>query len=466
MRAPVYHIVSLGCPKNTVDSQRILGAFALDGWTYAEDPARADLCLVNTCGFLHDSRVEAADTLAALRRAAPRAKLVALGCLPERVGSDLSLAPFLADADACAGFADYHRLPARCRELLASAAKGGGGGAATFQSPAGYRDAVLPSSYMRWLSGPALRYTPGPAAWLKLGEGCSNHCAYCAIPLIRGDRVSRPVAAIAKNARQLLADGARELNLVAQDTTAYGMDFDGKPHLLDLLHALLDIDDPFFIRLLYAHPRHISAPVLRLLADEPRLCPYLDLPIQHSETRTLRAMNRGYGAARVRDLVHSIRDLCPDIALRTTLIVGHPGESPDEFDRLLAFVLEGHFDHLGVFAWSPEPGTPAEKKAATAAAPAEALRRQKLVMDAQKAVSAARWKARRRTQTVVFPDTPNPDGTWSCHSLHQAPDGLDGTCTLHIPDALSDAFDPALPALATIVRTSAYSIHATLSPAD
>lgn len=458
-----FNLVSLGCPKNTVDSERLMGAFATAGWTYAETPGDAALCLVNTCGFLRSSCEEAAKTFASLRKASPGAKIVALGCLAERVGGEPGLADYLTGADASFGFADYARLPELCGALLEGAGKRA---ETVVEAPrrAGYRGAILPKSYMRWLSGPAWRYEGGTTAWLKLGEGCSNHCAYCAIPLIRGERVSRPLEEIVANAQALLADGARELNLVAQDTTAYGMDRDGRSHLAELLRALLKLPDAFFLRVLYAHPRHLGRDVLELMASDPRICPYLDLPIQHSESRVLKVMRRGYDGRRVRELLDDIHEILPGAALRTTLIVGHPGETEAEFERLLAFVEEGHFAHLGAFAWSPEPGTAALRSRAPVAPPEEAQRRRKAVMAAQKKVSAAHWRTHRGEETAIFPDTPRGDGTWSCHSLYQAPDGLDGTCVLEVPPELAYRFDSSSPVVATITMTAAYSIRATLSP--
>lgn len=391
-----FHVVSLGCPKNTVDSQRILGALAESGWAYAEDPRAADVCLVNTCGFLRASCEEAARTLSGLRRKAPQAKIVALGCLAERAGDGAEMAEFLKAADAVVGFADYARLPEICQGL-AEGETGRKGGAkrceitvkfeenAKISVASGYRGRTLPKSYMEWLGGASWRYGGQSTGWLKLGEGCSNHCAYCAIPLIRGDRVSRPVKEIVRNARELLDDGARELNLVAQDTTAYGMDFAGESRFVELLRAILRIRESFFVRVLYAHPRHLTEEMLRVMADDERVCPYLDLPIQHSETKVLRTMRRGYDGRRVRELVGRIREILPDVALRTTVIVGHPGETEEEFGRLLEFVREGHFDHLGAFAWSPEPGTDSVRSRAPVATPEEARRRQQAVMAAQKA---------------------------------------------------------------------------------
>lgn len=469
-----FHVVSLGCPKNTVDSQRILGALAESGWAYAEDARAAEVCLVNTCGFLRASCEEAARTLAKLRREAPQAKIVALGCLAERAGDGAEMAGFLKAADAVVGFADYARLPEICLALAdGEAGKDGAESCeitvkteekSTISAATGYRGRTLPKSYMEWLGGASWRYGGQSTGWLKLGEGCSNHCAYCAIPLIRGDRVSRPLKEIVRNARELLDDGARELNLVAQDTTAYGMDFAGESRFVELLRAILKIRDSFFVRVLYAHPRHLTEEMLRVMADDERVCPYLDLPIQHSETKVLRTMRRGYDGLRVRELVGQIREILPEVALRTTVIVGHPGETEEEFGRLLEFVREGHFDHLGAFAWSPEPGTDSVRSRAAVATPEEARRRQQAVMAAQKSVSAARWRARRGTETVVFPDEERSDGTWACHSLYQAPDGLDGTCTLKIPADLAYRFDPGLPAVAKIVSTGAYSVRAELSP--
>ena len=425
---PTFNLVNLGCPKNLVDSERLMGAMAVEGFVYQEDPSAADICLVNTCGFLDSSRQEAKevlDELKALRGKRGTPKVVALGCLVERAGGNPQLAEFLAGVDAAVGFADYWRLPALCRDLCE-------GKAPRVDVATGYGGKALPDTYIRWLNGPAWRFSSPVSAWLKLGEGCGNHCSYCAIPLIRGERVSRPASDILLNARQLIDSGAREICLCAQDTTAYGMDFDGETHLTGLLRELLALGGDVRWRVIYAHPLHLTKELLALMGDEERVCPYIDLPLQHVDSAVLGAMGRGYQFSHVKKRLSWIRDLVPGAAIRTTFIVGHPGEGEAEFGRLLDFVKEGHFDHVGVFAWSPEPGTRSTSLARElpTASPAEAEERARRLMRAQARVSRRKWEARVGEVTSVFLESPMPRRrqTWRGHTLWQAPDGLDGEC--------------------------------------
>lgn len=427
---PTFNFVNLGCPKNLVDSERLMGAMAVEGFVYQENPSAADICLVNTCGFLDGSRREAKevlDELKALRGkgGGGRPKVVALGCLVERAGGNPQLAEFLAGVDAAVGFADYWRLPSLCRDLC--------GGRATRPDVAtGYGGKALPDSYIRWLNGPAWRFSSPASAWLKLGEGCGNHCAYCAIPLIRGERVSRPASDILHNARQLIDSGAREICLCAQDTTAYGMDFDGEPHLTELLRELLDLGGGVHWRVIYAHPLHLTKDLLELMGREKRVCPYIDLPLQHVDSAVLGAMGRGYQFSLVKKRLAWIRDFIPGAAVRTTFITGHPGEGEAEFARLLDFVKEGHFDHVGVFAWSPEPGTRSTTLARElpTASPEVAEERARRLMRAQARVSRRKWESRVGQVATVFLEEPMPRrrNSWRGHTEWQAPDGLDGEC--------------------------------------
>ena len=427
-----FNLVNLGCPKNLVDSERIMGALAVDGFVYQEDPGEADVCIVNTCGFLGEARDEAREVLRelkTLRGKGDRPRIVALGCLVERVGGNPGLSEFLAPADAAVGFADYHRLPEICRSLCA----GGGAARAGVTGARGYGGRTLPESYVRWLNGPAWRFSSPVTAWLKLGEGCSNHCAYCSIPLIRGDRVSRPESDVLHDARQLIDSGVREICLCAQDTTAYGMDREGdKGRFTDLLGRLLELEGDVYWRVLYAHPLHLTKELLRLMASNPRVCPYIDLPLQHLDSGVLGAMQRGYSFEYARRRLTWIRDIMPEAAIRTTFIVGHPGEGEEEFERLRVFVKEGRFDHVGVFAWSPEPGTRSARLQLETARPAEAERRKKSLMRAQAEVAHQKWKKRLGLVTPVFLEAPVPKchggSTWTAHTLWQAPDGIDGDC--------------------------------------
>ena len=422
-RAPRFSLVNLGCPKNTVDSEGILGSLALAGFRFVAEPAAADLCIVNTCGFLDASRREAAGVLAELaaqRGNKGRPLLVATGCLVERAGGAAELSDFLAAADARVGFADYARLPEICAGLLA----GCGGG----RPAAGYAGRELPATYLEWLDRPRMRIGSAASAYLKLGEGCSNNCAYCSIPLIRGQRASRPLAAILREARELAASGVKELNLIAQDTTAYGVDFAGRPQLAGLLRRLLaELPGGQWFRILYAHPRHLTAEILETMASDPRVCRYLDLPLQHVNEHMLRAMGRGYGRRRVDEVLAQIDRFLPGTALRTTFIVGHPGEGAAEFRDLLAFVRAGRFDHLGVFCWSPEPGT-ASADLPGRVAPAVAEERRAQLMELQAGISAARLRARRGARTSMLLERRGKNG-WHGRTPAQAPE-VDGETVL------------------------------------
>lgn len=425
MSDPEYRfcLVNLGCPKNTVDSEGILGRLAVAGFQFVPDPALADVCIVNTCGFLNSARQESADILKELaesqnRRGRPL--LVAIGCLVERAGGAPDLAHFLDQADARVGFADYMRLPGICRKLLQAQ-----------QDPSrptrGYAGRALPRSYFTFLNQPRMRIGSSASAYLKLGEGCSNNCAYCSIPLIRGPRASRSMTAILKEARQLVASGAKELNLIAQDTTAYGIDRAGRSQLVPLLKEFRRLPGDIWLRLLYAHPRHLTEEILEAMAEDERICPYLDLPLQHISDTLLRTMKRGYGRARVEALLEYTRRILPGAALRTTFIVGHPGEGEQEFNDLLAFVKAGHFDHLGVFAWSPEPGT-VSAKMKSPVDPRVVAERCDRLMRAQARVSARRLRARRGQTTTLLVERKEVDG-WHGRTPWQAPE-VDGETVL------------------------------------
>lgn len=444
-----FHLVNLGCPKNTVDSEGILGGMALAGFCWVPEPGEADICIVNTCGFLDASRREAQEVLAGLaaeRSRTARPLLVATGCLVERAGGAPDLDSFLDDADAQVGFADYARLPEICTALLARESR--------VHLARGYSGRRLPGSYLEWLNRPRMRIGLQASAYVKIAEGCSNGCAYCSIPLIRGRRTSRPMAAILREVRELVASGAKELNLIAQDTTAYGMDRYGKPRLAALLGKLRELPGALWFRVLYAHPKHLTEEVLAVMAADPRVCPYLDLPLQHVSERMLNAMGRGYGRARVEAVLEQIRRILPGAALRTTFIVGHPGEGKNEFDELLAFVREGHFDHLGVFGWSPEPGT-ASARMAHRVDPGKAEERRDRLMEAQARVSAERLRTRRGRETLMLLERREPGG-WHGRTPWQAPE-VDGETVLLDAGPSARAGD-LLPV--KIVRTGRYDVFA------
>ncbi|MGD0092818.1 MAG: 30S ribosomal protein S12 methylthiotransferase RimO [Planctomycetota bacterium] len=399
---PVISLVNLGCAKNLVDSERILGSLAEAGFLIAEDPAQAELCLVNTCGFIAAAREETGSVLAELARLRTRGNLkalVALGCLVERVAEAPEFNRFLEAADVRLGFRDYPRLAEICRGLIAAArghkpsprpppARGGGAG-----------------SYNEFLTAPRLRLGPPHTAYLKISEGCSNACRFCAIPRMRGRQVSRSLEAVVTEARELAAGGAQEICIIAQDTTSYGRDLYGRYKLADLLRALLAVAGPRWFRLMYAYPKHLSAAVLDVLAGDARFCPYIDLPLQHISDPVLRAMGRGLSKAQTLELLDLVARKLPGGAIRTAFIAGYPGETEAQFKELLDFVKEGRFAHAGVFTYSPEPLTPAAQLA-DALPLSEKLARREALMLAQREVSRRRLKQRVGSRIEVLVDGP------------------------------------------------------------
>ena len=444
----LFSLVNLGCPKNTVDSEGILGSLAMAGFRFTENPDAAAVCIVNTCGFLDASRREAEgvlEELASRRNRRGRPLLVATGCLVERVGGAPKLDGFLRAADARVGFADYPRLPEICLGLLA--------GRAAISRVRGYAGKALPATYLEWLDRPRMRIGSEASAYLKIGEGCSNRCAYCSIPLIRGGRASRPMGSILAEARELVAAGAKELILIAQDTTAYGADFASRPQLPKLLRELLKIPGELWLRVMYAHPKHLTEEVLETMASDPRVCPYLDLPLQHVNGEMLERMGRGYGRERVDAALETIGRRLPGAALRTTFIVGHPGEGEREFAELLDFVNAGHFDHVGVFVWSPEPGTASARMGGRVdSAVAEDRRRQ--LMAAQAQVSAARLRARKGAIATMLLER-REKGVWRGRTPWQAPE-VDGETVLKDAGAGAKAGDFIR---VEIARTTRYDCH-------
>jgi ribosomal protein S12 methylthiotransferase len=402
--APVVCLVSLGCAKNTVDSERILGALVQDGFLVAEDPADADLCLVNTCGFIHDAREESAGVLRDLRRLKSTGRLkavAALGCLVERAAGADELNGFLDAADVRIGFADYPRLAALCRAALngghvAAAAAPGVPVAIGDRRAGGAPGRAAPSfteSYAAFLAAPRLRVGSPHLAYLKISEGCSNFCRFCSIPYIRGVQASRPEEDIVAEARQLLEGGTREIGLIAQDTTSYGRDLGGEYRLPALLRRLGALDGDFWLRVMYVFPRFLTDEMLDTFAAEPRICRYIDIPLQHIADRMLSLMGRGMGRDETAGLLERIRARIPGVAVRTTFIVGHPGETEQDFDELKRFVAEAGFSHVGVFLYSPEPRTPSARMADEIPL-AEKKRRRDELMRTQLEVSRRLLRAR------------------------------------------------------------------------
>lgn len=340
-RPPVLCLVPLGCPKNLVDAERMMGQLALGGFILTDQPAEADVVVVNTCDFIGPATAESRDAIrqmAVLKRQGHLRRLVVAGCMAQRRRDQL-LADF-PEIDAVVGVFERERIVAACR--LA-----GNHGRALVGGP----HAVAPDVER-------FRLTPRHTAFLRIAEGCDNRCAYCVIPSIRGPLRSKPAEEILAEARELAADGTVELNLIAQDTTAYGLDRGG-PMLVDLLRRLEAVGGVRWLRLLYAHPAHLTDDVIDFIAASEKICRYIDLPLQHASDPILEAMGRRVTAAGVRSLISRLRERIPDVTLRTTFIVGFPGETEADFRAVLDLVREVRFERLGAFAYSPEPGTAA-----------------------------------------------------------------------------------------------------------
>ncbi len=440
-RLPIVSLINLGCAKNTVDSERILGRLAEAGFVLAADPAEADICLVNTCGFIHDAREESAGVLRELQSLKERGSLkhvVALGCLVERAHGAPELNDFLDHADVAIGFQDYPRLPGLLRDLKPAAPTAARGAVAILDKRyTGLAGAArsFTQSYSEFLTAPRLRIGAPHLAHLKISEGCSNLCRFCAIPYMRGTQVSRPMEDIVAEARQLLDAGAREIGLIAQDTTSYGRDLYGRLRLADLLRELRQLETDAWIRLMYAFPAYLTDEMLDALASDPRFCPYMDMPLQHISDRMLMDMNRGLGRDETMRLLDRIAEKLPGGALRTTFIVGYPGETDADFEELLALVREGRFAHAGVFLYSSEPRTPAAKKLDAVPLPVKKQRRDEL-MRAQRDVSRRRLRARVGSEVVVMLDGPVPPGAAQPagalavgRTMLEAPE-VDGLCFL------------------------------------
>ncbi|MEW6657130.1 MAG: 30S ribosomal protein S12 methylthiotransferase RimO [Thermodesulfobacteriota bacterium] len=337
----------MGCPKNLVDTEIMLGHLAREGWEVVSSPEAASLLLVNTCAFISSASQEAVDTILEMARHKendPGKRLAIAGCLVQRFGPELPAQ--LPEVDFFIGVNDFPRLP-RILQGLAGP-----------EETCLFHGAPL-FDYAR----PQPRYpaTPRPYAYMKIAEGCSHRCTYCTIPGIRGPLRSRPPATLLAEAEALAASGVKELNLVAQDTTAYGRDRKNSPGLPELLRELCGVPGLEWIRLLYGHPARITPELLETMAAHPQICPYLDLPIQHGHDQMLRRMGRGYSRSSILKTWRLIRDFLPHGALRTTVMVGFPGETEEHFAALTDLIQEVRFEHLGVFLYSPEEGTPAAK---------------------------------------------------------------------------------------------------------
>jgi ribosomal protein S12 methylthiotransferase len=371
-RAKKLYLQSLGCPKNLVDSESMLGLLQQAGYEPCAEPEAADLLLINTCGFIQSAVEEAIEeilALAAVKANHPGKRLVVAGCLVQRYGEKIR--GELPEVDLFIGTDGFQDIARHLEQL-----QPGGSAIVRCEIPAFLADSATPRQ----------RSTPPHRAYLKVTEGCINRCTYCLIPSIRGPLRSRPQADLLQEARQLARQGVKELTLIAQDLTSYGLDQEQEPQLIALLQTLLAETDFPWLRLLYLHPLRVDQALLELIAAEPRIVPYLEIPFQHINSRLLKRMNRGYDRQYVEKLLIEIRRILPGAALRTTLMVGFPGESEEELAELEEFIHRQEFDHLGIFTYSNEEGCAAAALPGQLPEEVKAERRERL-MELQSRIS-------------------------------------------------------------------------------
>ncbi len=405
-----YAFVSLGCPKNLVDSERMLGLLQVDGYRLVPEPEGADFVVVNTCGFIERARDEsfaAIDEMLRLKEQGRIRGVIVSGCLAERQKEQLLAER--PEIDSLVGVFAREEV-ARVADRLV-----------------GHLDeqrAVFQPAPIRPLRDTdRLRITPRHFAYLKISEGCDRLCTFCAIPKMRGTHATKPIEEVVREAEQLAADGVRELIVVAQDTTYYGLDLYGRPRLAELLRQLDQVAGLAWIRLMYFYPMYIDDELMETIADAQKIVPYLDMPLQHINDELLRRMARRVTRQETETLLTKLRDRIPGLALRTTLITGFPGETEPQFEELVDFVRTQRFQRLGVFTYSLEPDTPAARLPDQLPEAVKEVRRQRL-METQQEIAFA-WNARQiGTQKDVILDRPVPNepNVWVGRSHADAPD--------------------------------------------
>ncbi len=345
-----YAFVSLGCPKNLVDSEKMLGSLSLDGYTLVSEPDGADFVIVNTCGFIESSRLESKSVIQEmldLKKAGKTKGVIVAGCLPQRLEADGGLLVQMPEIDHVVGVFGRDEITKVADRLVGGSRE--------------QRELFRPAPIKAMNDQSRLRITPSHYAYLKISEGCDRTCTFCSIPSMRGKHVTKPIEMILEEARELVDDGMRELIIVAQDTTYYGMDLYGKVRLAELLKELQEVDGIDWIRLMYLYPINFSDELISVIADSGNILPYLDMPLQHINSAVLKRMQRKVNSDQTRELVGKLRERIPNVVMRTTFITGFPGETDAQFEELKQFVKETRFERMGVFTYSLEPGTPSVK---------------------------------------------------------------------------------------------------------
>ena len=428
------YFVSLGCARNRVDTEHMIGIVEKAGFGVAPDPESADAVVVNTCSFIGDAKKESVDTVLQFcpaRTAGRIRSLVVTGCMPQRYSEEL--ATEIPEVDHFLGTSDYTRVAELLRaDLDRRPAKGRDADARP--------DRQLVSAVPRFLARydlPRVNTLHPGSAYLKISEGCDNQCAFCIIPQLRGAQRSRTVDDLVREAEGLAGQGVKELTLIAEDLTAWGSDLPGRPHLAEVLKGLSSVDGVRWIRCMYAYPRAFPRDLVRAFADLPRVLPYLDIPVQHGSNRVLKLMRRGRDQDRLRQILQGLRDAVPRMVLRTTVLVGFPGEEERDVDELLEFMTEMRFERLGCFKYSDEEDTPAHDLPGRVPAAVKRARWRK-VMAHQKRISRAHNRALVGTthEAIIEGLSPESDLVIQGRLWSQAPE-VDGVTYVTSPEPLT-----------------------------
>lgn len=419
-RKQKFSIVSLGCARNLVDSEVMAGLLQQNHYDMVHEPEDADVVLVNTCGFIDAAKAESIDTIIEISRLKEEGKikkLVVAGCLAQRYPQEL--AKELPEVDLFIGTGEVPKIV----EILQRQ-----------EADANRRQYVGIPQYLYDHATPRVRATPSYTAFLKVSEGCDHKCAFCIIPQLRGPHRSRSIDSVVNETALLAQGGVKEINLIAQDLTAYGRDRKDGTTLLGLLKKMIEVPEVVWIRLLYAYPNFLDEPLLKVIRESEKICKYIDIPFQHISHRLLQRMRRGKSGSAVRETVEKLRDAIPALTLRTSLIVGFPGETDEDFETLLDFVEETQFDRLGVFKYSAEEGTAAADMDGKVSEE-EKERRWQEVMDLQATISQKKNKALIGTiDRVMIENIDSDSGKLAGRTQAHAPE-VDGVVFTDGPEA-------------------------------
>lgn len=402
--------VSLGCDKNLVDSEVMLGMLKERGYTFTDDQAQADAAVVNTCCFINDAKEESIQTileLAELKKTGQLKALIVAGCLAQRYQAEIQ--EEIEEVDAIIGTTALEKVVETLDEVLAG--KGENHLESLDKAPLGGKERVLT--------------TGGYFSYLKIAEGCNKHCTYCIIPKVRGEYRSVPMELLLDEARQLADKGIRELILVAQETTLYGMDLYGEKKLPELLDKLCEIEGLTWIRIMYCYPEEITQELINVMKRQPKICHYLDIPIQSGSDRILKLMGRRTDTAQIEALVDHLREEIPDICIRTTFITGFPTETEEDFTETMEFINRMEFDRLGAFTYSPEEGTPAAGMDGQVEEEVKVRRQQEMMELQQEIAFEAAENMKGRELTVMIEGKLAEDDVYVARTYKDAP-SVDG----------------------------------------